>query len=327
MKTTTIGKFRGLQQCSTDRFAISVLALDHRNNLRHALNPEDPASVTDQAMVEFKRDVVSKVGGAASAVLLDPEFGLAQSIQSGSIPQRIGVLAALEETGYTGEPNARMATILPGWSAAKARRMGASAVKLLVYYHPKAPSAPQIEELVKKVVEDCQKADIPLFLETLSYSFDPKQTKLTPEERQEVVLETARRLSPLGIDILKAEFPLDITHEMNESEWAKACARLSRASVVPWVLLSASVTFEIYLRQTIIACEEGASGVAVGRAVWQEAVQLQGEPRLNFLQNKVHERMERITDICNALGQPWTDFYTLEQPTPDWYKAYDGCQG
>jgi hypothetical protein len=41
----------------------------------------------------------------------------------------------------------------------------------------------------------------------------------------------------------------------------------------------------------------------------------------------VHERMERITDICNALGQPWTNFYALEQPTPDWYRKYDGCQG
>ena len=322
MKTIGIGKYRGLQRCSSNRNTFSVLALDHRQNLRKAMNPQDPSGVTDEEIISFKRDVVECVSDAASAVLLDPEFGLAQCIHSDSIPHSIGLLATLEETGYTGDPDARIATILQGWSVAKARLMGADAAKLLIYYHPDAASASQIESLVQEVSKDCHKADIPFFLETLSYSIKTSKLKLSPEERTRVVIETAKRLSPLGIDILKAEFPVDVNIEKDETEWGKACAELTKASEVPWVLLSASVPFETFLRQTIIACQEGACGVAVGRAIWQEAVPLKGETRGEFLRSQAHERMEQITETCTQMGHPWTEIFTFPTPRVDWYKHY-----
>ena len=43
-------------------------------------------------------------------------------------------------------------------------------------------------------------------LEPLSYSLDENK-KLTSEEKRYVVVETAKRLTPLDMDILKAEFP------------------------------------------------------------------------------------------------------------------------
>ncbi len=322
MKNITIGKYRGLQQCSTSRKAISVLALDHRSNLRNSLKPEDPKSVADEEMISFKRDVLTTVASASSAVLLDPEFGLAQSIHSGSLPGNVGLLATLEETGYSGNPTNRNSKLLPGWNVGKAKWMGANAVKLLVYYHPEALTADEIEKLVSSVAEDCKKYDIAFFLEILTYSLNAKNNKLTPEERRRIVIESARKLSPLGVDILKVEFPLDISAEENETIWATACSELSRASVIPWVLLSASVSFENYFKQTIIACQQGATGVAVGRAVWQEATTVKGESRVNLLQSVVHERMTRITEICNALARPWTDFYCLPKPSTTWYEQY-----
>jgi len=290
--------------------------------LRNALRPDDPKSVTDQDMIDFKRDVIGLVAPAASAVLLDPEFGIAQSIKSRDLPGQVGLLVTLEETGYSGDPNSRSSKILPGWNPAKARRMGANAIKLLVYYHPDASTAGEIEQLVGDVAEQCRQQDIPFFLEPLSYSLDPKEKKLTPKDRRRVVIETARKLTPLGADVLKAEFPLDIADEVNEEAWGKACAELSAASTIPWVLLSASVSYEIYLRQVAVACWKGASGVAVGRAVWQEAVTMSGEVRKHFLQNKVFERMQRVTALCNALARPWTDFYTIAEPTTTWYQNY-----
>jgi tagatose 1,6-diphosphate aldolase len=322
MRTIGIGKYRGLQRCSIDRNTFSILALDHRQNLRKAMNPQDPTKTTDADMMSFKKDVVEGVSKAASAVLLDPEFGLAQCIYSDSIPHGIGLLATLEETGYTGDADSRIATILPEWSVAKARRMGADAVKLLIYYHPDAASAGEIESLVKQISADSRKEDIPFFLETLSYSIDPSKPKLSPEERTRVVIETANRLSPLGIDILKAEFPLDVIAEKDESKWAKACAKLTKASEVPWILLSASVPFKVFAEQTTIACQEGASGVAVGRAVWQEGVPLKGESRREFLRSQAHERMEQITDICFRLARPWTEIFSFPAPGVDWYKGY-----
>jgi tagatose 1,6-diphosphate aldolase len=322
MTTLSIGKFRGLQQCSTARGALAVLALDHRNNLRQALRPDTPDSVTDAEMVAFKQEVVARLASVSSAVLLDPEIGAAQCVASGALPGGVGLVVAVEATGYTGDPTARQSRILPGWSVAKARRMGANAIKLLVYYHPDSSTASELEAFIRQVVADCAAQDIPLFLEPLSYSLDPARKKLPPEERRRVVIETAHRLSALGIDILKAEFPVDVSAQTDEREWAAACMELSAASAVPWVLLSASVDYETYLRQVTVACQAGATGVAVGRAVWQEATKLQGQARKDFLREAAQGRLARLTAVCEALARPWREAYSAPEVGSTWYEHY-----
>ncbi len=322
MQSISLGKYRGLQQCSTDRNTLAVLALDHRNNLRTALNPQAPERVPDDELVTFKREVTTALSPAATAVLLDPEYGAAQCISCSALPGKTGLVLAVEATGYTGDPNARQSQVLTGWSIAKTRRMGASAVKLLVYYHPDAPTAGEIEALVHQVAGDCQSEDIPFFLEPLSYSLDPGQKKLPPAELRRVVVETARRLTIPGVDVLKAEFPLDIKSEPDERQWAVACRELSQASRCPWVLLSASVDFETYLRQVVAACQQGASGIAVGRAVWKEAVGLSGEGRKQFLEGTARCRMQRLADLVAALGRPWTEFFLTPEAEKDWYVNY-----
>ena len=173
MTSLSIGKIRGLQQCATPEGAIAVLALDHRGNLRQMLNPSAPETVSADQLTAFKQQVVGHLAPAATAVLLDPEFGAAQCLASGSLPGRTGLLVAVEATGYTGDPSARRSRLMPGWSVAKAKRMGASAAKLLAYYHPDAPTRVEIEELVQQTAQDCHAQDMPLFLEPLSYSPDP----------------------------------------------------------------------------------------------------------------------------------------------------------
>ena len=325
MNVLSIGKYRGLQQCATGRGAISVLALDHRGSLQRALRPGSPGKVLPEEMIAFKQQVVRAVAPAASAVLLDPEVGAAQCVASGALPGHTGLIVALEATGYSGDAAARESRILPGWSAAKAKRLGASAVKLLVYYHPASPTAKAIEELVHRVHEECQAQDLALLLEPLSYSLDPAQKRLSDDERRAVVVETARHLTALGGDVLKAEFPLDISTQPDEHAWQAACSELTAASQVPWVLLSASVAFETYLRQVRVACEGGASGVAVGRAVWKEAPSLHGEERDRFLREVAAPRMERVTALCDALSTPWHARYAPTEVGPDFYHRYPGA--
>lgn len=322
MPITTIGKYRGLQALSTPRGAVSVLALDQRNNLRQALNPGDPASVTDTAMSVFKIDVVAAVAQAASATLLDPEVGAAQCIAAGALPGRSGLMVALEATGYTGGPTARNSQILPGWSVAKSRALGANAVKLLIYYHPGADTAPAIEAFVREVAAECRAADLPLCLEPLSYALDAAQKKLKGLELREVVTETAHRLVVPGVDVLKAEFPLDIAAEPDEQVWAQACAELTATSAAPWILLSAGVDYDTYLRQVRVACLAGATGVAAGRAVWKEATALSGAERTMFLATTARERMERLTALCDALARPWTAHWQAPVIKEGWYADY-----
>ena len=79
-------RVRGLDACSAPGGTFTVLALDHRQNLRKELRPADPGSVTDGEMVEFKRAVVRALGSAGTGVLLDPEIGVGPAIADGSLP-------------------------------------------------------------------------------------------------------------------------------------------------------------------------------------------------------------------------------------------------
>ena len=314
MKPISIGKFRGLQQISAKRGTITALALDHRQNLRKA----NPTFEDDSELSRFKLDVTKALAHRATAVLLDPEVSAAQAIASRAIPN-VGLVVAVESTGYTGDATARHAQIIPGWSVEKAKRMGASAIKLLVYYHPDSPTAKEIEDFTAKVAEDCIKHDLVLMLEPLSYSLDENK-KLSSVEKRYVVVETAKRLTPLNVDILKAEFPLGV-EETDSNVWAEACAEISAASNIPWILLSAAVDYETFLRQVTVACNVGASGIAVGRAVWKEAVTMSSDDRLDFLRTTAKYRLSRLTSLCHALAKPYTDFYRVDAPY-DWYKTY-----
>ena len=307
-----------------------MFALDHRGNLQRALSPDDPQSVTYEQMVSFKLEVTAAMSPVSSGILLDPQYGAGQAVAANAIAPGCGLLVAVEKTGYTGNPAARESQILPGWSVEKIARMGADGVKLLIYYHPDAPNATDQEELVAEVGELCRQYDMPFFLEPLSFSLDPDVKKLASAEKRAVVTETARRLTPFGVDVLKAEFPINIADEDDEALWAEACAEVSKASVCPWIILSAGVTFEEFERQTSVACRSGASGVLVGRAVWAEAAALPGAAdlvglaRQEFLRISGVERMNRLTEVIEEHGRPWTDFHPdlSSSVSEEWYKIY-----
>ena len=86
--------------------------------------------------------------------------------------------------------------------------------------------------------------------------------KLSSAEKRYVVVETARRLVIDGVDVLKAEFPLEAGRgaKADERDWGAACTELSQASTVPWILLSAGVSYETYLRQVTVWPWAGQSG-------------------------------------------------------------------
>ena len=319
-----LGTRRGLDACASQRGTFAVLALDHRQNLRKELRPADPASVTYAEMIEFKRAVVRVLAPVATGTLLDPEIGAAQCIADGSMPATAGLLVAIEATGYEGPSTARVSRVLDGWSVEKAKRLGASAAKLLVYYHPEAANAADQERLVASVAADCRAADLPLFVEPLSFSLVDGE-KLTGEERRRVVIETARRLTPIGGDVLKAEFPYDASVTDRE-RWRESCAELDAASQLPWVLLSGGVDDVTFEAQVTQACAAGASGVLVGRSVWAEAATMDAAARDRFLATTGRQRLQRLVDLVDRAGRPWherrTRVTTAPPPGDGWYRDY-----
>ncbi len=319
-----LGTRRGLEATASARGTFAVLALDHRQNLRRELHPDAPGATTHGEMVDFKRAVVRALAATATGTLLDPEIGAAQCIADGSLPASAGLIVAIEATGYEGPPTARVSRVLPGWSVEQAKRMGASAAKLLVYYHPDAPGADEQERLVATVAAACRASDLALFVEPLG--FDPVGGgRLAGEARRRCVVETARRLLALGGDILKAEFPYD-PGTTDETAWADACAELDAVSPVPWVLLSGGVDEATFERQVAVACRAGASGVVVGRSVWAPAATLAPAARDAWLASEGRARLERLVRLVDAEARPWHahpgTLAAATSPGEGWYREY-----
>jgi len=317
---------RALQQGATANGVFTILAVDHRDAMRTMIDAADPQGVSSQTLTGIKLDIVRSLSGLPSAVLLDPLYSAAQAIAAGVLSGCAGLLVALEEQGYLGDPYHRETTSLSDWSVEKARRLGATGVKVLLFYHPDGgATAENQEHYIQEISIDCQHYELPLFLEPISYPLSPQAKKTSAEfaqERRRIVIESARRLGALGADILKVEFPLDVAHHPDPELWADACAELNDAAPVPWVLLSAGEPFETFCQQLTVACQAGCSGFAVGRSVWNEAVTLPSKEREGFLATTARERFKRLADIAQSFAHPWQDRYTMPVPDESWYRTY-----
>lgn len=311
-KELSIGKYRGLQQISNDHNVFTIVALDHRGSLKKVIRPANPEMVRYQDVVALKLAISAALAPQASAMLMDVSYTAHEAIASGALPGRTGLLITLEESGYDGETTARQARLVPGWDVATVKRMGASAVKLLLYYHPESASARFQEEFLRQVADGCRAHDIPLILECLSYSIDPAmstQSGAFAVRKPWIVAETARRLCPLGADAFKAEFPVDVGYDQDEARVLAACEAVTEAAGVPWMVLSAGVDHATFCRQVELACRGGASGFLAGRAIWKEATTLESQARSDFLASEAVQRLVELTAISNEHARPWTDWY------------------
>jgi len=318
--TLTPGRWRGLKTTSTTDNIFTILAFDQRGSFRKML----PADTSYADAVKVKSEVVIALTQMTSAVLLDSFYGLSPALH---MRGGAGLLMALEESGYSGDSTYRGIIFNDDWTVAKIKQMGGSAVKLLAYYHPQAGAlTEEIEGVVADVVAECHKHDLPLFLEPVSYSLDAnvkKDSAIYAETRPEVVRETARRLSALGPDVLKLEFPMDAAFNGDHDAWRSACEAISEVSTVPWVLLSAGVDYETFLDQARIASQAGASGWLAGRAIWKECAAMSQEDRARFLAGAATSRTQELIQVATESARPWTDFYTPIEASEDWFKAYE----
>lgn len=327
----SIGKLRGLQQLADSRGMMTMCAIDHRGALKRALNEKNPEAVSYQDMVDFKLDLCQAVAPFASAILLDPEYGAGQAITAGLLPGSKGLLVSIEKTGYAGDSTARITELLPDWSVKKVKKMGASAIKLLIYFRPDLKDIASIQlDLVARLADQCIEEDIAFLVEPVSYPVEKtgKFSKKFAEIKPGLVIETARQITALPIDVLKAEFPADIKFEQDEGKLLGLCRELNQASRLPWVLLSAGVDFESFRKQVKIACKAGASGFLAGRALWQEGAQIHSrDERMKFFQNTAAPRLEELVELADSYGKPWYSRLGAENGrfapvTEGWYRSY-----
>src|SRR5581483_924836 len=191
----TIGTLRGLQQISDARGIFTMTAMDQRGALQSMLGLSEPNYAL---MRQIKVEVVQALAPHTTALLLDPLFGAAECIAEGVLPGQCGLIVAIEETGYTSDGSGRLTTLLEHWSVAKIKRMGASAVKLLIYYHPDEQKAARHQrDIVSQVLADCRTYDIPLLVEAVSYPLAGQDKVAFAQTKPDVVVRTAQELTPL----------------------------------------------------------------------------------------------------------------------------------
>lgn len=322
----SIGKQKGLQAVSDTRGVIAAIAIDQRSAMRTLFGRAmgiDPENVPRESLVQFKTAVSSTLTSHASAILLDPEFGLpaAKKRAPGT-----GLLLAYEVTGYSKTIPDRLPRLLDHWSVTRLVESGANAVKLLLYYSDR--SAPQVNDtkfaFVERIGGECAAADVPFFLELVCYQdgVDDKGAKFA-RVKHEVVRSGAAEFSKpqYRVDVLKVGMPVNLAmvegspsvdaHISHTREAAKVLFReCAAAATVPFIYLSEGVTNETFQFGLALAAESGAkfSGVLCGRATWKNGVEVfvkHGAAALQeWLQTEGTQNIENVNKHLHA-ATPW----------------------
>jgi tagatose-1,6-bisphosphate aldolase len=213
----TPGKIRNMQALSNERGVIAAAAMDQRGSLLKSIAASkgiDADQVTDQMMEEFKTAVSKVLTPHASAILLDPEWGL----QAAKLREKnAGLLLAYEKSGYDNTQPGRRADLLPDVSVHRLARMGANAVKVLIYYTPFEAADVNEEKhaFIERIGDECRANDLPFFLEFVGYDpagGDEKGLEYA-KKKPEIVSASMAEFSKdqYGVDVLKVEIPVNLT--------------------------------------------------------------------------------------------------------------------
>ncbi len=165
------GKKKGLKAVANAHGAIAALAIDRRRALRKLFGKATnaaPDAVPREKLVQFKKAVSRVLTRHASAILLDPEYGLPAAKQR---TKSAGLLLAYEKTGFDKSVAGRLPELLEHWSAERLVASGADAIKLLLYYSSTNPQETNDRKrvFVERLGAECAGLDVPFFLELVSY--------------------------------------------------------------------------------------------------------------------------------------------------------------
>src|SRR5262245_36372636 len=208
----TPGKLAGLKAVSNDRGVIAAAAMDQRGSLQKSLAKEKGAEVTDAMMEEFKSLVAEVLTPHASAILLDPEWGLPAAK---SRAKNAGLLLAYEKTGYDKTGPGRLPDLLDHWSVRRLKEAGADCIKILLYYTPFDPASvnDQKHAWVERIGDECRANDIPFFLEFVGYDEGADEKGLEfAKKKPEVVTGSMAEFTKdrYGVDVMKVEVPVNM---------------------------------------------------------------------------------------------------------------------
>src|SRR5215510_1905882 len=321
------GKLKRMKALSNQDGVIAAAAMDQRGSLQKALatgRGVDVKEITPEIMSEFKVAVTRVLTPHASAILLDPEFGL-EAARARS--PRAGLILAYELSGYDNTRPGRLPDLLPHVSAKRIVDWGANAVKILIYYSPF--DDPQVNDIkhsfIERIGAECEFYQIPFFLEFVGY--DPKGGNEKGVEfakiKPQVVIGAMKEFSKpqYNVDVLKVEVPINAEFVEGSSvykgekaySWAEALSYFKQAAAVatkPFIYLSAGVGNKTFIENLTMAKESGTdfSGVLCGRATWKDGMGIYATKGVKALEDWLSDQGVKNIEAVNAAlkgAVPW----------------------
>jgi tagatose 1,6-diphosphate aldolase len=327
MPKLTPGKLAGLKAVSNDAAVIAAAAMDQRGSLQKSIAKDRGAAADAHDLEEFKLQVTEVLTKYASAILLDPEFGLpAAKHRNGK-----GLLLAYEKTGYDSATEGRLPDLLDVWSVRRLKEAGADCIKILLYYTPFEKS--HINDLkqawIERIGDECLAHDIPFFLEFVGYDVSGvgeksvEYAKLKPSVVSGCMAEFGK--PRYNVDVLKVEVPIEMTF-VEGTRAFKGEKAYTRAEALqhfrdaesmthkPFIYLSAGVTNPIFIETLELAAESGTkfNGVLCGRATWFDGISIYAKQGTDAFRKWLEtEGVENINNVNEALksASPWYTKY------------------
>ncbi|HZQ67290.1 MAG TPA: tagatose 1,6-diphosphate aldolase [Terriglobales bacterium] len=326
----TPGKLAGLKRVSTSQGIIAAAAMDQRGSLQKSLAKEKGSEVNDAMMEEFKSLVTEVLTPHASAILLDPEWGLPASKRRA---KNAGLLLAYEKTGYDKTGPGRLPDLLDHWSVRRLKEAGADCLKILLYYTP--PDPQPINDIkhawVERLGDECRANDIPFFLEFVTYEegVDEKGPEFA-KKKPEAVIGSMKEFTKdrYGVDVMKVEVPVNMKFVEGAKSFKGPAAYTKKeamdlfrkaASVAtkPFIYLSAGVSNAEFTEALELAAESGVkfNGVLCGRATWKDGIPIyakQGADAFRkWLETEGVKNIENVNDRLKAASS-WHSIYAAE---------------
>jgi tagatose 1,6-diphosphate aldolase len=276
-----------LKKVSNEKGVIAAAAMDQRGSLQKSLAKEKGSAVSDAMMEEFKTLVTEVLTPHASAILLDPEWGLPASKKRA---KNAGLLLAYEKTGYDANTPGRLGDLLDLWSVRRLKEAGADCIKILLYYTPydSKDINDKKHAWVERLGDECRGNDIPFFLEFVGYEDGADEKGLEyAKKKPHIVTESMREFSKdrYGVDVLKVEVPVNMKFvegtksfggqkAYSKQEAVDLFHKAAGVATKPFIYLSAGVSNNEFTETLDLVGETGVkyNGVLCGRATWKDGI-------------------------------------------------------
>jgi tagatose 1,6-diphosphate aldolase len=301
--------------------------MDQRGSLQKALAKEKGGDVDARALEEFKVLVTEVLTRHASAILLDPEFGIPASKRRAG---KAGLLMAYEKTGYDKTGPGRLPDLLDEWSVKRLKEAGADCIKILLYYTPDDPK--HVNDIkhawVERIGDECRANDIPFFLEFVGYEegADEKGLEFAKKKPQIVAGSMAEFTKDrYGVDVMKVEMPINMKFvegtksfggmkAYSKQEAMDHFRRTAELATKPFIYLSAGVSNAEFTESLDLAAEAGTrfSGVLCGRATWKDGIPVYGKQGGTAFREWLEgDGVKNIENVNARLkpARPWFEFY------------------